>query len=195
MGPRWTNEYVQAATSAARKKKERWRHSQIKSALKVETDARCAYCEGYVDDVSYPHVEHLIPKGPRPDLAHVWGNLTSACGRCNVEKNDYYDVSAPILNPYVDEPDEHLTFLGHLIRWRPGSALGERTVRRVRLMRPELQASRLTRLEAVGALVDRWTTLIEPDKSIIADAIRTDVSAGEFSTAARAFVQALGFPM
>lgn len=129
----WTADYVNAIAAGDGSQHEKWRHPEIKKALRDEVKSRCAYCEAFVDDVSFPHVEHIIPKAVAPDLAHRWANLTSACGRCNVAKHDFYDAENGILNPYIDEVAEHIRFLGNLIQWGLGSARGELTVKRLGL--------------------------------------------------------------
>ena len=72
----WTVAYVAAVGTSNEKKCEKWRHPAIKQALHAETSGKCAYCEALMGDVTFPHVEHLIPKALRPELAHTWRNLT-----------------------------------------------------------------------------------------------------------------------
>src|SRR5689334_21918786 len=81
-GPLWTAEYA-AAVAGGAAPPSRWRHPAIIAALATETYRKCAYCEGVISDVSYPHVEHMLPKSARPDLVVDWANLTLACEVCN----------------------------------------------------------------------------------------------------------------
>lgn len=182
-----------AAIAAGAEPPERWRHPEIRLALRMETGAKCAYCEAFVDDVAYPHVEHIIPKKLRPELVVRWANLTSACGRCNLAKRDFYHDTDGLLNPYVDPIDAHLNFLGTLITSNLGDVRGAVTVRKLQLNRLDLVYSRLRRLEAVGAALDTWHEASEPLKSVIADGIRRDAEEGEFSRSVTAYLRSFGF--
>lgn len=126
---KWTSDYVASKGTADEKKKEKWRHREIKNALRTETFGKCAYCESFVEDVSFPHVEHIIPKHAHPELAHRWYNLTTACSQCNTSKAAFYKVGEGVLNPYADDIDAQLSFLGTLIEWNLGAVRGEITVR------------------------------------------------------------------
>ncbi|MBF4512923.1 HNH endonuclease [Plantibacter sp. VKM Ac-2885] len=193
-GAAWTRNYVEAA-APDRTTKERWRHSQIKDALRVETGDRCAYCEAYVRDVSYDHVEHIRPKTLFPELAHVWTNLTAACAVCNVSKDDYYDSDFPVLNPYTDSPETRLRPIGPLIDWTTGDAQAEISISKLGLNRIELVHSRTRRLLAVRQLLERWRTSSQPLRDVVADAILEDAREGEFPQSVRGFLADQGFPL
>ena len=190
----WTEEYLQADPSE-RRSKERWRHAEIKASLRDELGGRCAYCEGYVEDVSFPHVEHMAPKAKFPELAHRWPNLTSACGVCNIGKGEYWDEDAALLNPYEDAVEDHLSFFGDFVDWRAGSSKGEVTVRKLRLNRIDLVASRLRRIEQVRTLVNEWIAAAGGLRDVLAEAIREDLEGGEFGAAVRAYLLYRGFPL
>lgn len=193
---KWTADYVAAVRAGNNGRPfERWRHPEIKAALKAETRSKCAYCEAYLADVSYPHVEHLVPKSLRPELAHIWENLTSACGPCNVAKGDFHDSAHGVLNPYDDNPELHLDFLGNFIDWVLGSPRGEITISKLRLNRLELAESRLTRLQAVRSMLERWHEATDVRKEVLAEGIRLDLLQGEFTSAVRAFLLAKKFPV
>lgn len=189
----WTADYVAAAASGKAKQFERWRHSEIKSTLRVEVQRRCAYCEAFVDDVSFPHVEHIVPKSRHPELAHRWRNMTSACGRCNIAKGEYFDQATPLLDPY-EEVALHVVPLGCLMDWTPGSAKGEITVKRLQLNRGDLLEARSRRALELREALERWHTATEPRRSILAEAIRLDVQEGEFPSMATSILEAHGFP-
>lgn len=190
----WTVAYVAAHGTDTEKQHEKWRHKDIKAALKRETASKCAYCEAYVEDVSFPHVEHIVPKTVRPELAHNWHNLTSACGQCNTWKSDFYDEEAGLLNPYVDDLVEHLQFFGDFVDWRLGAVRGEVTVTLLRLNRIDLVRARVQRLSDMRALVDRWHEAQGARKEVLEAAIRLDCEEGEFTTAVRAYLTGRGFP-
>jgi 5-methylcytosine-specific restriction endonuclease McrA len=147
-GSKWTAEYV-AASADARKTLERWGNTEIKAVLAAETGRRCAYCEGISEDVAYPHVEHLIPKSVKPEMAHIWENLTYCCEACNKAKGNYYSPTLPIINPYTDAIEGHLSFLGNLVTPGLGSDIGEVSIKKLKLNRMQLCNSRKTRIESV----------------------------------------------
>jgi uncharacterized protein (TIGR02646 family) len=191
----WTVDYVAAHGTADAKRHEKWRHPEIKSALSVETGGKCAYCEAFVEDVAFPHVEHIIPKFARPDLAHRWPNLTTACPKCNVYKDDEYTEEVRIIDPYNDEIDDHLRFLGDLVLPELGSLQGELTVEKLRLNRFDLMRSRVDRLKTFKNLLERWHQATGWQKSFYADGIRIDAQSGEFSRTVTAYLTAYGFPV
>jgi HNH endonuclease len=192
----WTKDYLAAVANGNASDFEKWRHREIKEALREEVKAKCAYCEGFVDDVSYPHVEHIIPKSISPELAHRWNNLTSACARCNLAKLAYYGEGEDrLLNPYTDDLAEHLHFLGSLIQWGLGSGQGEITVRRLKLNRLDLANARAKRLEAIRDLLERWHIAQGSRRVILEDSLRLDAEEGEFSGVVIAYLRAFGFPV
>lgn len=170
-----------------------WAHPEIKEALRAETLSKCAYCESYIEHISFAHVEHILPRKYRPELVVEWTNLTLACERCNKYKGDYYEPSAPLLNPYGDEPTDHLLLMDGLVLPKPGSQLGRRTVLRLRLSRPELIQMRAERLERLGPLLDAWEKEIGPDKELLARQLRREADpAAEFSSVVAAALPLLG---
>ncbi|ORA17078.1 hypothetical protein BST16_05270 [Mycobacterium asiaticum DSM 44297] len=106
--------------------------------------------------VNYPHVEHIWPKSDFPHLVVAWSNLTLICEICNNTKLDFYSLASPLLNPYEDDPDDHLIYLGHLIMPAPGSDRGLLTVKYLGLSRQPLADQRYNRIKAVLSLVDSW---------------------------------------
>lgn len=188
----WTREYWHAESNE-RKKYERWGHAEIRQSLNSETLGKCAYCEGFVADVSYPHVEHIVPKSLHPELAHRWSNLTLACQVCNTNKGDFYTAIDGVLNPYDEQVLSHLEFLGGLITSKLGQAKGEVTVARLKLNRIDLVKSRILRLESVRQLLERWFVEEGPLKDTLAAAIVLDADEGEFSASVWSFLLAMGF--
>lgn len=190
----WTRAYV-AAPVDQRARYEKWRHKEIKDALSQETGRRCAYCEAFIDDVAYPNVEHIVPKSVRPDLSHHWPNLTYCCGRCNTEKREYYSEVLPIVNPYTDDPEDHIRFLGNLADNCLGSMVGKVTIRKLDLNRLQLCHSRRVRIEAIRALLDQWHTSEGPERTFFEEGIRVDAQEGEFPATVFAYLRSYGFPI
>jgi hypothetical protein len=155
--------------------------SSVWSPLKLHLfelfDMKCAYCEGRADDVSSGDVEHYRPKNPPkedPDhpgyywLAYEPSNYLPSCEKCNrvrgkrrffpVEQGTRAHTAAEIpnekpllLNPYCDEPQQHLKFLpakevdGELLFVGTVKGLtprGETSVKRYNLNREGLIESR-----------------------------------------------------
>lgn len=194
-GDTWTDEYAAAIASGGGSPPERWRHAQVVSALRDETLEKCAYCEGVIADVAYPHVEHILPKKSRPDLVVRWLNLTLACPRCNTKKGDYYDPEAPLLHPYEDEPTGRLVFEGPALYASLGDDVAERTLLRLDLMHPPLFAERMKRLQSLHEALQRWAAASDADRplraAVVEDALADDQ---EFVSCLRAHAAAHGFP-
>ncbi len=120
-----------------------YRHPEIKDTLKRETHEKCAYCESKHLHVSFGDVEHIVPKATRPDLRFEWDNLTLACTSCNNRKGE----NEGFVDPYRDDIDQHVSFVGPMLFGRPGSAKGEITERLLGLNRVELLEKRRERLD------------------------------------------------
>ncbi|MFC3243972.1 HNH endonuclease [Gordonia humi] len=90
---------------------------------------KCAYCESVIEDVAPAHVEHILPKSIFPKLVLEWSNLTLCCPTCNANKKDYYSTEVSLLNPYVDDPSNHLMFLGAFVWSIPSSLRGAQDYR------------------------------------------------------------------
>ncbi|WP_373425957.1 HNH endonuclease [Clavibacter sp. B3I6] len=193
-GAEWTQNYINASAET-RRSQEKWRHREIKIRLREETDAKCAYCEGYVEDVSYPHVEHIVPKNYAPALAHEWDNLTSACEQCNTRKGSYFVESLSLLNPYDDEINVRLAPAGAWMDWTKGDSRAELTVMKLGLNRIDLVTSRARRLDHVRALIERWHSSEAPVRAILADVIQEDALSGEFRETVMAMLASHGFPI
>src|SRR5687767_14822167 len=82
----WTDAYLADPGNAT--KKYRYRHPEIKSALKEETADKCVYCESKIGHNTPGDVEHMTPSSVQPQHHFAWSNLTIACTECNRRKND-----------------------------------------------------------------------------------------------------------
>lgn len=194
-GTAWTSEYVAAHARGEAKKAERWADSGIRSVLKDETGSKCAYCDSRIGHVSYPHVEHMVPKSVRPELAHEWDNLTVACAVCNVEKGDYFSPTCPLLNPYSDDPREHVIHYGPFIGVLDPFGRGRVFVNELKLNRDELVLARTRRLEAIGDLLALWRMAPGEAKSALEKGLREDALNGEYSMMIVDYLVAQGFPL
>lgn len=158
---RWTNEllgFIQRKEKVPASVSNRYNHSEVKKALKVEAKNKCIYCESKVSHVSYEHIEHIKPKAKDkyPELTFEWENLGLACPVCNMNKDDEYDPNLPFLNPYIDNPNDYLFASGPCVFGKPGQARGKLTERLIKLNRVELIEQRLERIEAIRQLMDSY---------------------------------------
>ena len=191
----WTKEYMAAVANDVRPRPTRWKHHEIRDALRQETSERCAYCEGRITHVTYDEIEHIFPKAHRPDLVVQWLNLTLACPRCNNEKRDYYEPTAPLVHPYDDSPETHIHFRGSLALPAPGDEKGRRTIAKMRLYRAELTQARETRISQIHQMLEIWMAASAPDKDTLAAVIREDVEQGEYTACATAHLRSYAFPI
>lgn len=86
-----------------------WNIEWLKEALRGLTHDKCAYCECSVKKESnYMEVEHFEDKDRNPDKVMVWDNLLPSCKHCNGHKSTHDVVKEPIVNPFIDDPRDHL---------------------------------------------------------------------------------------
>jgi hypothetical protein len=155
----WTEEYKQALAAGGEIKKTvrfRYRHADIKAAIRRDSHSKCIYCESPID---FGQTDHINPVSRCPDQILEWLNLALVCTECNTHKSDYYDPAAPLINPYEEDPKDFLHFLGPLVMAVPGNERGLLTERQLKLNRPDLLQRRMRRLENLGPLLDRWASL------------------------------------
>lgn len=147
-------------------KKLKYRHKQIKTALRQETGWKCVYCESKIGHNTPGDIEHKIPSSKDPNLHFEWTNLTVACTECNRRKLDYYVAGSAFLDPYVDDVDACLLHLGPFVNWQPGNARAEVAIRKLELdisgQRPELVDRKKDVLEKARALLENVATAGDP---------------------------------
>jgi len=116
---------------------------------------KCAYCESKFPLESFPpEIDHYRPILIYPWLAFEWSNLFITCKKCNNKKGTKFEtkskkINSPpknriewdanskillnekplLLNPEIDNPDEHLTFMhdGTIIK-KNNSERGKKTI-------------------------------------------------------------------
>lgn len=107
--------------------KSPWNVDWLKEALLDLSHKKCAYCEGRLDIKSdYMEVEHFRDKSDYPDDVLKWENLLPSCKHCNGHKSTHNVVAEPIINPFVDEPKEHIYLKSYLYKYRDD--LGKTTI-------------------------------------------------------------------
>lgn len=89
------------------KYRNRYKQSDIKSAIETHYKNKCAYCEEYV---ARWDVEHYRPVSKYYWLAYSWDNLIFACPTCNQDfKNDEFELQNPpkVVYDSKDLPNIH----------------------------------------------------------------------------------------
>jgi len=167
-----------------------YKSAEVKALLRTETADKCAYCESKIPHVDYGDVEHLLPKSIFPQLRYTYGNLTYACGVCNTKKGDFYSPETPLLNPYEDNPSEHLIPIGPMVMRSPTSDRGLLTEKKLALNRSELVERRMERLEAVATLLDQIARTANPIiRSVLVEQVEKECRDDqEYALVVRAFV-------
>jgi uncharacterized protein (TIGR02646 family) len=97
----------------------------IRLLLKHFQENRCAYCGLPLEETSNSEIEHIAPKGTRPQFTFTPYNLVLACHLCNgpikkgrketiskLDKN-YRLCEFTIVHPYFDCPDDHFEWIAN----------------------------------------------------------------------------------
>ena len=104
-----------------------WNFDELKGALLRTSFGKCAYCECRLSEESkYIEVEHFFCKSLYANKVIEWDNLLPSCKRCNGSKSGHDVGAEPIVNPYIDDPADHLAF--RLYQLRPASEKGRTTL-------------------------------------------------------------------
>ena len=197
-GAPWTAEYLAAIATGGvvpDSVRYRYRHPDIKRALREEAHEKCVYCEA---KLPVGETDHLSPVSECPDLIVEWPNLALACKECNTNKGDYYAPLEALINPFLDNPDAHLLVFGPLIMPRAGDLKGRRTMLKLKLQRRNLIERRKERVERLQALVSEF--IVQPagaTKELLAEALRDEgADASEYAAVVRAYLyQELGWQL
>lgn len=133
-----------------------YKNSENKQALVLASSGKCMYCESQVSHIYFGDVEHIRPKaaGKYPHLEFEWSNLGYCCARCNNAKKDQFDEACPLIDPYSEDPCDHLIAFGSLVRHKAGSERGALTIFTTDLNRPELIERRAIRLAQLQNAID-----------------------------------------
>lgn len=161
----WTEDYKTAKScksSDLETLKSRYRHPDIKKQILLETSEKCAYCESKIRHIYPGDVEHIKPKSEFEDNIFEWFNLTLSCGECNRRKLANYDEDIGVINPYLDEPDDHLSAHGATIFPRPGDDKGKLCCYLFELNRIDLVERRKEQLEKIQLKLDEFVKAENP---------------------------------
>ncbi|MFW3895964.1 HNH endonuclease [Pseudomonas bharatica] len=135
-----------------------------KEALRQASFDKCMYCESKVTHTYYGDVEHILPKAKNlfPELEFTWENLGFCCAKCNNAKSNKYNPNIAIINPYNEDPSEHLAAFGSLLLHIRGSERGEFTILVTDLNRDSLKEQRAHHLNQVQNAVDKCYRTHDP---------------------------------
>jgi len=166
----WTQELVAAekGTSQFKEIESRYGHEEIRSTLREETYSKCVYCESYIDGVSFPHIEHILPKHSHTDLTFEWDNLTLACPACNTYKGIGEPTNNNFIHPYADAPEDRFHFIGSLIAPTGSDIAAKNMVNWLRLNRGGLVIDRADIvLRVIGIYLEAITLPLEARREFI----------------------------
>lgn len=153
----WLTDYLADKRNST--KKYRYRHPEIKEALKQETGFKCVYCESKIGHNTPGDIEHKIPSSKDESFHFVWENLTIACTECNRRKNDYYETDNQFLDPYLDDVESCLEHHGPLVMWQSSNGSAEVSVRILELnsvKRQQLIEHKIAKIEEFSNLIERF---------------------------------------
>jgi hypothetical protein len=199
-GDAWTQELLDALQRGETPSEAllgRYKHPEIKTAVVGETYGKCAYCESKIGHVYWGDIEHIRPKSLFPGERFAWPNLTLVCAVCNNHKSDYHSDSAPLVNPYADDPAEYLVPLGSMIMHKAGSRAGRVSVQLLKLNRVELLERRAERIQRLGPLLEQWALEQDPTwKQLLLCELCQEAKADhEFSAVVCGALSQLGVPL
>jgi uncharacterized protein (TIGR02646 family) len=157
----WTNELLDEINRVGEfskveiRFKNKYNQNEIKEALQKMYNNLCCYCEAHINPTTtFGQIEHLKPKSKFPDLCFSWDNLHLSCEICNIKKSDKWDAQNPIIDPTLDNSNEHLQYYYDNIK--PITKRGITTVNHVELNRQSLTAARRKIVMEVIKLLEQY---------------------------------------
>lgn len=154
-----------------------YRHKKIKQQLINETHGKCAYCESKLLHIHHGDVEHIEPKSIYVNKTFQWSNLTLSCEICNQNKTNHDPNLMLIINPYTENPKDHIKFGGPIVLSL--SDAGSSTEILLDLNRIELIERRKDKVISSMTLLNRVlsnSTAMAIRKVILKDFIKNELS-------------------
>lgn len=188
----WTEAFLiaHAAGTVTNSIKYRYRDPKIKHTIIEETAGKCAYCESKIRHTYPGDIEHILPQSLFPLLIFDWANLTLACNECNRRKLNYHNPAEPLINPYLDNPDDHLLALGPLVKSKLNDRKGQITELKLELNRTPLVERRIERIEALHNLAHRYAVETGVLKNLLAEQLRKEAENDkEYAFIVRGYLQ------
>lgn len=169
----------------------KYRHKKIKEALIAETHGKCVYCESKLLHIHHGDVEHIFPKSIYANKTFEWSNLTLACEICNQNKSNSDPNLTLIVNPYNEDPKEHIAFAGPFAF--TVTQKGSDTDTLIGLNRPALFERRNERMSGISNILKNILDMSKPAvvrKRIYDDFVKNEISpSSEYSAMVRSFFE------
>ncbi|GGO62807.1 TIGR02646 family protein [Roseovarius pacificus] len=154
----WLEQLAEEPDNATRK--TRYRHPEIKAAIRDEAYNKCIYCESKLGHNTPGDVEHIKPSSTRPHLRFNWRNLGLACTECNRRKGVYDNDEIPFLNPFEDDVEARVLHYGPIMSWVNGDQAAEIAIRKLELHGYNREQLVIRKIERIHE-VDRLMTLYQ----------------------------------
>lgn len=168
-----------------------YKHSQNKKALEDASFSKCIYCESKITHTDYGDVEHIKPKSGFPELEFDWDNLGFVCRKCNDAKSNIYDESCEPINPYAEDPGEHIQAIGSWVSFKNNSERGKMTITLVDLNREQLIQRRLDLIKEVETAIAAANSTNSTMRALLQSGLRDWANDSvQYSMVARAVLEA-----
>ncbi len=139
----WTNNFI--ASGKDRPDSTKYAHKDIVTTLFTMSHNKCFYCETLVE--SNREIDHFIEVSENKEFAFDWNNLMLSCKNCNNKISNRNIPVVEVLNPCKDTDEEinkHLSYENETITFL--TEKGEKTVKKFKLLSPDLEFLRLKKL-------------------------------------------------
>ncbi|GGE14064.1 MULTISPECIES: HNH endonuclease family protein [Sphingobacterium] len=105
-----SEDFIKQNTEEYKKKSTHvWGVNFIKEGVYNSSFGKCCYSESQLNvEGKYMEIDHFFPKIHFPHLILEWTNLLPSNKKCNTTKGDLNPLEIKIINPYSDNPKEHL---------------------------------------------------------------------------------------
>ena len=130
-----------------------YKHPDNKSVIAEAGFNKCMYCEEKILSSQFGDIEHIKPKAKFKELEFTWDNLGLVCSKCNNAKSDNYDEENPFINPYSEDPEEHIVVFGATLHSKRGSERGEMTISQIDLNRAGLVEKRYEKINMLDKAI------------------------------------------
>lgn len=171
-----------------------YKNKENKEALKQSSFGKCMYCESKISHIDYGDVEHIKPKKNYPNLKFTWNNLGISCTKCNREyKHDKYDESTPYIDPFSENPSEHLRVFGSFLFSEKGSERGEMTIKDIGLNRVGLLEKRTAKINTIDKTIKAcYRTASEDLRKSALDSLKVEADDDkEYALTVKTFLNSL----
>ena len=148
-----------------------WQKDYIKKTLLSMTNSKCIYSEVKLGENSTcEEVDHFYPKSIYPEKVVEWGNLMPSCRICNAKKGNVDPNKVDLINPYIDNPSDFITFSGFICVAIHNNSKGKNSINYFNLNNSHFVRPRENQIrkneERLALLVDELSEGLFADKSI-----------------------------